>query len=323
MNQPQRRAPVRRRRKKRRILWDRVFLLAAITLAVLMGLIFLVKKVASSPEQPPQQTAPTPTELRLPDGWKALDMTSEDLSQGTLVLVNADHAFDPDAAPDTACLFDVMSENYFVGSTDLLVAARIAQPLNQWLDEFYRETEVDNVNVVAGYRTEEYQQGLRDNAIAENGLAYANQYIALPKHSEHHTGYAIDLDSYFEETGLSGGFDGSGVYQWLVDNAWKYGFIQRYPLSKEQLTGISYEQWHFRFVGQPHAQLIAENNWCLEEYIDNVRAYSWDGQHLLAESDGTSYEIYFCAGLQVVVPTDRTYEISGNNVDGFIVTIKN
>lgn len=322
MDSQQQRPRTRRRRKKRRILWDRVFLLAAITLAVIMGLIFLFTRKSDDQETgEPEQTEPT--EGVLAEGWEKIRLMQSDMASGTLILVNADYGFDPESAPKTECLYDVKSESYFIGSRDLMVAECIVQPLNQWLDEFCRITDVDNVNVVAGYRTEEYQQGLRDNAIENHDLEYANQYIALPGHSEHHTGYAIDLDSYYEETGLSGGFDGSGVYQWLVDNAWQYGFVQRYPLGKEDITGIAYEQWHFRYVGLPHSQIMDEKDLCLEEYIDYLRAYPYDGQHLMAESEGTSYEIYYCSGLEVVVPTDRSYEISGNNVDGFIVTVKN
>ena len=59
-----------------------------------------------------------------------------------------------------------------------------------------------------------------------------------------------------------------GDYAWLTENAWRYGFILRYPPEKADVTGIGYESWHFRYVGIPHAWYMQENNLCLEEYLD-------------------------------------------------------
>ncbi len=252
-----------------------------------------------------------------------LELTKADMERGNLVLVNEDYAYDPSQVEDLVAVYENKTDAYYISTVDLLVAGRIMQPLNNWLTDFYEQTGVDNVEIVAGHRTVEYQQGLRDNAIETQGQEHADNYIALPGHSEHHTGLAVDLDTYFVETDTIGGFDGLGAYSWLVDNAWKYGFVQRYPLSKQDITGISYEEWHFRYVGVPHAKVMSDKDLCLEEYIDYLKQYPYDGQHLNVRVDQDEYEIYYCGSLSVPVPTDREYEISGNNVDGFVVTVYN
>lgn len=63
---------------------------------------------------------------------------------------------------------------------------------------------------------------------------------------------------------------GSEVYSWLAENAWQYGFILRYPESKEELTATDYEPWHYRYVGREHAEAIYKSGLCLEEYLGNT-----------------------------------------------------
>ena len=114
----------------------------------------------------------------------------------------------------------------------------------------------------------------------------------------------------------------NGEYAWAVQHAWEYGFIQRYPPHKSAVTGISYESWHFRYVGIPHACLMKQENLCLEEYIEYLRDFSFDRGPLTVNCLGRSWRIYYAAGTAIPVPAAGNYEISGNNVDGFIVTVE-
>ena len=116
----------------------------------------------------------------------------------------------------------------------------------------------------------------------------------------------------------SGEFDGTGDYAWLEDNAWKYGFIKRYKGYKEELTGIAEEPWHFRYVGVPHAYLMDKYDLCLEEYLIlfTQRLYTYDGNHLTADCLGKSYEMYYCEGTDIYVPTGSSYTVSGNGTGG-------
>lgn len=126
--------------------------------------------------------------------------------------------------------------------------------------------------VVSGYRSQEEQQKILDSKFA----AYLNEgygkkearklsedWVALPGTSEHQLGLAVDINPDREKSG-------DEVYEWLKDNAYKYGFIKRYPEDKTEITGISNEPWHYRFVGEEAAEEIYEMNYCLEEYIEYI-----------------------------------------------------
>ncbi len=117
--------------------------------------------------------------------------------------------------------------------------------------------------IVSGYRTEEYQRNLYENSINQNGKEHADKYSARPGHSEHQTGLAVDISN---KAGVLDGFEQYDVYDWVIENAHKYGFIERYPKGKEFITGYSYEPWHYRFVGVEAATVIHDENITLEEY---------------------------------------------------------
>lgn len=92
----------------------------------------------------------------------------------------------------------------------------------------------------------------------------AKEYVALPDTSEHQRGLSVDINA--DTTSCSS----EEVYQWLDDNAYKYGFIKRYPSDKTEITGISNEPWHYRYVGKEAAKTMKEENLCLEEYLEKL-----------------------------------------------------
>lgn len=112
--------------------------------------------------------------------------------------------------------------------------------------------------IFSAYRSYDYQIGIYQNAKNKN-------YVALPGHSEHQTGFAIDISK--KDVGLTEQFENTYEFNYLINNAHKYGFILRYPKGKEKITGYSYEPWHFRYVGEEIATFIYNNNITLEEYI--------------------------------------------------------
>ena len=124
--------------------------------------------------------------------------------------------------------------------------------------------------VASAYRTAEKQQSIMDEKIAEyqaNGYSAekakteAEKWVAIPGTSEHQLGLAVDINA----DGIhSAGYE---VYDWLAQNAWRYGFILRYPEDKTEVTGTGYEPWHYRYVGVENAQAITESGLCLEEYL--------------------------------------------------------
>lgn len=125
------------------------------------------------------------------------------------------------------------------------------------------------IDIMSGYRDYNYQEKIYNKLVLEKGFNYAVSRIAKPGYSEHQTGLAIDICIYknnkcyienditdFEET------------KWIHNNCYKYGFILRYPLEKENITKYSYEPWHLRYVGS-QAKEIHSKNLTLEEYLQN------------------------------------------------------
>jgi D-alanyl-D-alanine carboxypeptidase len=248
-------------------------------------------------------------------------MDSADLAVGSLILVSRDA---PYSFPDNAalvCIADNKNDDYFIRDKNLMLDKQALAGLNDMLSGFYQAKGLRTVNVVSGSRTLEEQRHLYDQSLEENGAAHTALYVAEPGCSEHHTGLAVDFSVYREETGATEEFSEDGDYRWFRDNAWKYGFILRYPEEKKDITKIEYEPWHYRYVGVPHAWYMKKHELCLEEYLELLRGYPCDGEHLRFTCEGRNYEVYYCSGTMVYVPEACSYTVSGNNTDGFIVTV--
>ena len=117
---------------------------------------------------------------------------------------------------------------------------------------------------VSAYRDFSYQENLFNYYVEKYGEDYALNCSAKAGHSEHQTGLAVDVmgsnNSYDD-------FELSDEFEWMINNAHKYGFILRYPKNKEKITGFKYEPWHYRYVGVEVAKIIYENKITLEEYL--------------------------------------------------------
>lgn len=136
------------------------------------------------------------------------------------------------------------------------------------------------LHLQSGYRSVEYQANLFKNQIAKweaTGLdtaaatEKAKTVVTPPGHSEHNCGLAADINSP-EYTALEEPFKNTQAYAWLCQHAGEYGFILRYPQDKEDVTGIIYEPWHWRYVGVENAARINASGLCLEEYVAQLQA---------------------------------------------------
>ena len=127
-----------------------------------------------------------------------------------------------------------------------------------------------NIWIQSGYRSYELQNELYNNYVDRDGKEAADTYSARPGHSEHQTGLAFDLNS------ISDDFQYTDEGKWVNQNAWKYGFILRYPKGKENITGYKYEPWHLRYVGETLAKELYNNgDWItLEEHFNLTSEYS-------------------------------------------------
>lgn len=279
----------------------------------------------SAPVQNAPVPEPLPKTITTPAG-AACTLTQlgpEAIHTGNLILVNNWTAFHfPEHQEESlACILDQRTESYYVKDGTVLLLPEALQALNSLMDAFKSQGSRKSVQIVAGHRTTGYQQHLFDQSAERNGLSHAEKYVAKPGGSEHHTGLVVDL-SVLRGDGSSADYDGTGEYAWINGNCHEYGYIVRYETGKEDLTGIWDEPWHFRYVGIPHATEINRLGMCLEEYIDYLRQFPFEGEHLTIECVSGTYEVWYSSGTEVYLPDSAEYELSGNNVDGMIVTCK-
>lgn len=232
------------------------------------------------------------------------------IHSGLLVLVNAEHPIRrrerpvlAPAAPGSDVLFDTRAAAMLTGLISRLGAAGEIVP-------------------VSGWRSMREQREIWDGSMAENGTEFTRKYVALPGCSEHQTGLAIDLALRSDNIDfIRPDFPYDGICGRFRALAADYGFIERYQAGKEHITGIAAEPWHFRYVGRPHARLMSDNGLCLEEYVELLRSYPYPER--LLETRGGVYEadVGFAFAKSKLELPDAPYQISGNNVDGYIYTL--
>ena len=232
------------------------------------------------------------------------------IHSGILVLVNAEHPIRrrerpvlAPAAPGSDVLLDTRAAAMLTGLISRLGAAGEIVP-------------------VSGWRSMREQREIWDGSMAENGTEFTRKYVALPGCSEHQTGLAIDLALRSDNIDfIRPDFPYDGICGRFRALAADYGFIERYQAGKEHITGIAAEPWHFRYVGRPHARLMSDNGLCLEEYVELLRSYP--SPERLLETRGGVYEadVGFAFAKSELELPDAPYQISGNNVDGYIYTL--
>ncbi len=183
--------------------------------------------------------------LLLVNPWTPLP---EDFVPGELVPVQNDQAVDARAYPDLQNMLGDMSQ---AGLSPLICSSYRSQERQQ---ELY-----DN----------KVQRVMAEGASREAAQAEAARWVARPGTSEHQTGLAVDIVSLSNQM-LDETQESTPEFQWLAENAWKYGFILRYPSDKSEKTGIAYEPWHFRFVGKEAAEEMHDLGLCLEEYLESL-----------------------------------------------------
>lgn len=139
------------------------------------------------------------------------------------------------------------------------------------LEKMFAAAKADGVPLMlsSGYRSYSYQVSLYNGYVKSVGQTGADAVSARPGFSEHQTGLAADIEPLNEECDVSVCFANLPAGKWLAANAYKFGFIMRYPADKVKVTGYDYEPWHFRYVGVPLAdELHQQRIETLEEFFD-------------------------------------------------------
>ena len=180
-----------------------------------------------------------------------------------LILVNKKNALDKFYQPDK--LKKVKEKTG--GNKIIYLEKKTYKQIKKLIKDMNKIFETEIV-IDSGYRPYSYQENLMKDLIKIKGEE-AYKSLAKPGYSEHQTGLAVDIGFYKE-----GVYDNNFVvenyleeFKWLNDNAYKYGFIIRYPLDKEHITEYIYEPWHLRYVGKL-SKLLFNNNLTLEEYYE-------------------------------------------------------
>lgn len=258
-------------------------------------------------------------------------MNESDSKSGALIIINGNNVYDFTVNSE-ASLVKIIDSRPKSGDTSLYMLkdnTLRANPtalaaFNEMITAFYAQcaeadkTEAKNLTIWTAYRSEEDQSGLS---------------VAVGR-SDFHSGMLFELRRYESADGkFYDDVKSKTVYKWIFDNAHKYGFILRYPDGTSAVTGVSDDNRPgsaLRYVGIPHATYIYQYNqknpddqMCLESYVEMLKSKT-QSTPLKVTSEGTdksSYEVYYSSSTTVPVPKNYVYEISGDNMGGFIVTV--
>ena len=236
------------------------------------------------------------------------EITKEQIHKGDLLLVNKDYPVKKDSIrSDIINVFQntELVRGYVIFDRNLRLSKDIVKKFLKIVDAAEKEG-VQHFLMSSGYRDFKEQRKLYE----EMGSDYA-----LPAgYSEHNLGLSLDVGS--TQMKMEKAPEG----KWIEENVWKYGFVLRYPKNKSNITGIQYEPWHIRYVGLPHSAVMHKKNFTLEEYLDFLK----EKKEISTYVEGKKYTISYYKildNINVNVPVNKHYEISGDNIGGVIVTV--
>lgn len=203
---------------------------------------------AEEPEETAQPQAPA-----APEPEPESDLPDVDPASWELALANAENSIG-EYAPPLAVVEGMEVDERIVEPLTAFIAAARDEGLSVYLSSAYRD--YANQSYLYNRKVEQYGG---DEAMAAT-------IVAPPGTSEHQTGLACDItDQYYELK--NSGLEDTALFQWMRQHCQEYGFIVRYPKDKEDVTGIIYEPWHFRYVGKEAAAYIMDHGLCLEEFL--------------------------------------------------------
>ncbi len=248
---------------------------------------------------------------------RMLRFTQADISKGPLMLVNPSHPLKT-GAPENQ-LVPVR-----IDCPQILLERQAAKMLAEVIAHLGCEREIVPVS---GYRTMQEQQAIYANSLRGHGEDFTQKYVAVPGCSEHQTGLAVDLAENGDAIDfIRPNFPYNGICGRFRDLSTQYGFIERYPAGRKQITGIAHESWHFRYVGYPHSKAMKEMAFTLEEYTDYLKRFPYRGNHLRFKSQLRNFEVFYVPVREnedpiAEIPDGIPFQVSGNNEDGVVITL--
>ncbi|MGH1081660.1 M15 family metallopeptidase [Bacillus cereus] len=237
------------------------------------------------------------------------EITKEQIYKGDLLLVNRDYPVKKDGIRSDIININHNSElvrGYVIFDRNLRLSKDVVKKFLNVVDAAGKES-VNHFLISSGYRDFQEQKQLYEKM--------GSDYALPAGYSEHNLGLSLDIGSTQKK------MEKAPEGKWIEENVWKHGFVLRYPKNKSNITGIQYEPWHIRYVGLPHSAIMQKKNFTLEEYLEFLK----EEKEVSTEVEGKKYTVSYykvSENTKVNVPANKQYEISGNNMDGVIVTVQ-
>ncbi|ANC21894.1 D-alanyl-D-alanine carboxypeptidase [Bacillus cereus] len=238
-----------------------------------------------------------------------VEVTKAQIYKGDLLLVNKDYPVKKDSIRSDIINVNHNSElvrGYVIFDRNLRLSKDVVKKFLNVVDAAGKES-VNHFLISSGYRDFQEQKQLYEKM--------GSDYALPAGYSEHNLGLSLDIGSTQKK------MEKAPEGKWIEENAWKHGFVLRYPKNKSNITGIQYEPWHIRYVGLPHSAIMQKKNFTLEEYLEFLK----EEKEVSTEVEGKKYTVSYykvSENTKVNVPANKQYEISGNNMDGVIVTVQ-
>jgi len=313
-----------RRRKRRRLAWGRISILAVLLLGFVALVNILITNIAPAVDM---------MAAALERAEESFEYIYSNQSQQPSAIEEAIHSTDTYLPLVSVCISDIVDTGYLTlvnpwhrissePDFGLLAAAWPTVPVSR-VDGMYlhisalraaeemfnsaRHEDINGLFVSSGFRGYDLQRQLYIDSAGSG-------YVFPPGYSEHHTGLGVDIMA----TGLSMWELGdSSEGRWLANNSYRYGLILRYPQGSEHITGAPFEPWHFRYVGRPHAYFMRKHNLLLEEYIQHIQAQ----ESFSFVKNGITYHILHQTPQNgmIYVPYGLDFAVSSDNMGGVII----
>lgn len=215
-------------------------------------------------------------------GYMVIQTGSYILSQGEFPILSDINLFRKEADTSLGWNLILVNDdysipgNYEVELTELSNGEKVDSRIYPQLQQMFDDARAAGLELFVreGYRTVQDQKDIMDERIQQyrdegysrsEAKKLAEEYVAEPGTSEHELGIAVDINADTSKC------SSDAVYTWLANNAYRYGFIKRYPEDKTEITGVNNEPWHYRYVGVDVAREMQEKELCLEEYIETLK----------------------------------------------------
>lgn len=312
-----------RGKRKRKINKDGVLTLcfiALIAIIVIVLVVFLVKAIVGQTDldqiMPPTTESTTdssnnsPSGSQTPSGYSSVDLKYSGIYSGSLILVDDNNAYKAVSESNVISLYKQAGwgVSYRLRNSQIGLNGDIIPAFSQL------------ISAMRSAFSGSLQAG--DYYLIQNAAPTSNSTAVVDYNNENTAGYSFDI-RVFLANGKTRRLN-DAEQTWLKENCANYGFVLRYDEGKEDKTGVTADFYHFRYVGIPHSLYMKANNLCLEEYLDLVKNYS-HASPLVISSGTSTYNVYYVkatgASTTAYVPSGSVYTVSGNNIDGFIVTV--